>query len=256
MNTTAAVLIASAAKAAIAYIRNDQTRKYGLLRRTVVFIDGPGVGKFHYKDDVLTIISPTSDCTILVAEPFKSESNNWNGPDVLPDTRKDGSFEMSLWHDLIVGRAKEIAKENHTREQRVFKWANDLVPALMELYAEKKPKGWWKRLVHSTLEIARPFYHPFKKLVKPFFGCLAIAVACGFSGCDSPPDWHAHGGDDAAIVWELDGTVRTNFAHGTDGWYGEEKPDWFVQAGIAAPGLQSRAPIEFVTNYEERGWLR
>ena len=233
MNPVATALVASAAKTAIAYVRADQTRKYGLIRRAVVYIDGPGVGKYHYQDDVLGIISPHEGSCILAAEPFPSSSDNWNGPDMLPDTLKDGSFEMSLWHDLVVKRAKEIAKANHTSEQDVFAWANGLVPALMDLYAEKKPKGWWKRLVYNTLEIARPVYHPIKKLVKPLFGCAAFAAACGFSGCDSPPDWHAHGGDEAAIVWELDGGIHTN------------APNY-------PRSVLSSATAEFVTNAEQR----
>lgn len=251
MNTATATILATATKAALDYIRDDQRRKYALVKRAVVSLEGPGVGRYHYQDEVLGILSPTPNVCILTAEPFAAETGNWNGPDALPDNLKDGSFGMSLWHDLVVGRAKKIAKANTgATEQEVFAWANALVPALMELYAEKPPRPWWKRAVYGALEFGRPFYHPLKKLLKPLFSVAAVAASCGFGGCNAPPDWHAVGGADSTIVWELDGVVGTNAANAaSDGWYGERAPDWFVQGGLASPGLRSGgAPLEFVTN--------
>ena len=211
MNPAAAALVASAAKSALAYVRADQTRKYGLLRRACVYVDGPGVGKYHFQDTVLGIISPTPNTLILTSEPFPSNSDNWNGPDLLPDTLKDGSFGMSLWHDLIVKRVKEIAAANGATEQEVFEWANGLVQPLMRLYAQKPPKSWWTRTIYNVLEAGRPIYHPLKKLLGLGGKATAVALLCISAGCKTPPDWVAKSaGDATAIVWQLGEKIATN----------------------------------------------
>lgn len=240
-------IAAVATHEAIRYIRDDQERSYGLIERVSIRVEGAGAGAFNFDDGDFRIHSPTSDVAVLTCEPFLAASHNWNGPDMLRDfrdfrafeTRKDGAFEASLWHDQIFKRAKEIAKANGVSEQAVLKWANGMMAAIQAAYAQPghdSPR--WRRVVYSTLEIFRPVYHPVKRFVKWLFTlAAAVLLGAGCDGCLAPPDWTATPLDGGAIVWELDGHVGTNAPPSDTGWFGEGMADDDVRAMIAAPGL-------------------
>lgn len=241
------LLIATAATAAIKYLRADQSRSYALVERASVRIEGAGAGAFNFDDGSFRIYSPSPDVCVLTCEPFGADSGNWNGPDLLSDfkdlqafeTRTDGAFEASLYHDQIFKRAREIARANGVAEQTVLKWANGVMNAVQAAYAKEPTKGgWWRRVVYGVLEIGRPVYHPVKRFVKWLFAlAAAVLLGAGCDGCFAPPDWTATPLDGGAIVWELDGHVGTNAPPSDAGWFGEGMADDDVRAMIAAPGL-------------------
>lgn len=176
--------------AAIDYIKDDQSKKFGLKERVTFTIAGDNVGGLNFTSEYLKIASTDANSCEITIEPFAPETELWNGADILPENLNDGSFEASLVHDLIWGYSEEIAKANNISEQAVLKWSNGVMGALMKRY-EQKPRKFWRRVVYSTLEICRHFYKPVKKwLGKLLLFLVLVLCLIGFTGCFTPPNWH------------------------------------------------------------------
>ena len=89
-------------KTLLGYIERDQNAKYGLKNEASITIGGANIALSKNVDcGVLHICNITDYQVMLTCDAFDAESGLWNGPDIIPDNLKDGSFEASRWHDLI-----------------------------------------------------------------------------------------------------------------------------------------------------------
>ena len=125
----------------------------------------------------------------------------WNGPNGIPDNLGDGSFEMSLWHDLVWEYAKKIAEILGVSEQDVMKWANGILAAAYRGYGERRGKksGWRAWIAYNVCERSRRWWH---RLFPALLAALALGILAGCSGCASPPDWDL---EDSNLTEVLDG---------------------------------------------------
>ena len=105
------------ARKAYRYVRDDLDARYGLREAAWAVFRGSGIGVLGRSLEVRTVRVGVLDITFvsedrvrLDSRPFKPESGLWNGPNGIPDNLGDGSFEMSLWHDLVWEYAKKIAE--------------------------------------------------------------------------------------------------------------------------------------------------
>ena len=103
------------AKAAARYVDKDLHTYYGLTKPAWASFKGDGIGVLGCSLEVgvvevgpLTIYFFSKDQVRMECVPFEPASKLWNGPNVLPDNLRDGSFEMSLWHDLVWELAEAI----------------------------------------------------------------------------------------------------------------------------------------------------
>ena len=223
----------SAFDAALRYVRDDQRARYGLAEPVTVVLDGDGIGDAFFAGPNggrqvsvgggVLVIDPISRNRVrLTANPFAPETENWNGPDVLPNNRYR-TMLASLFHDLIWKYADEIAAALGCEGIDVLRWGNGILYALW-VYASPYTRwgrfeAWW---AWRTCEFAAPVYHRVKRRLRlsAFVALAAGAASC--AGCKGPPDWR---------VVEIDGTnavVEAMQEYGDGlGWLraGEESDD-------------------------------
>ena len=180
------ILAARILAGVIRYFKDDQRKKYALLARHTSHIHAEGIGRFSFKNDQMQILSPTPDDTIVVVEPFPAESGLWNGPDLLPNKLKDGTFEASLNHDLIWAFAREIAAKNGTTEVDVKLWSNQIFELEQRYYAKVKIRA-ERKLIRRALDWGAKHYSRIKAMLGRLFlalvAALAVGAAAGCAGC-------------------------------------------------------------------------
>lgn len=196
------------ARKAYRYVRDDLDARYGLREAAWAVFRGDGIGVLGRSLEVHTVRVGVLDITFvsedrvrLDSRPFKPESGLWNGPNGIPDNLGDGSFEMSLWHDLVWEYAKKIAEILGVSEQKVMKWANGILAAAYRGYGEKRGKksGWRAWIAYNVCERSRRWWH---RLFPALLAALALGILAGCSGCASPPDWDL---EDSNLTEVLDG---------------------------------------------------
>lgn len=208
-------------KKAIAYIDEDMNRHYELKETAFAVFTGTNIGRGSFDNGILCIDSaPGGDVIKMKARPFKAETKYWNGPDIIPDDLDDGSFEMSLWHDLVCEFKKEIAVEWKTTEDAVVEWANKILPTAWIGYGEKKetrPIALETRakIGFNVVEAGRKWWNPWAAINKLLRKCkkvipliLIAATLTGCTSCSAIPDWKMK--EASPIVWEAKGVVKTN----------------------------------------------
>lgn len=137
--------IASITQSIAEYWREDQNAKYGLDKTVSVTITGKTAGIGNADCGPLSIRSDKGGTeAVLTCSPFAADEGLWNGPDVLPNERDDGSMVASLWHDLIWYYAEEIAEQVGMSVSDVKQWGNGVLLAVWRSYA--KSKGKWHGL--------------------------------------------------------------------------------------------------------------
>lgn len=176
-------------KSLIGYIEKDRNAKYGLERQASLTIDGDGTNIPRNIDcGVLHIHNVGKNQVLLMCDPFDAETGLWNGPDIIPNDLHDGSFEASLWHDLIWFYASEIAETTGMSISAVKQWGNDLFYAAWVYYAGLYGKRVTlrARIAYWAVSLAKSWYGRVKGVL-----LLAIlaSVVSGCSGCYTPPDW-------------------------------------------------------------------
>lgn len=176
---------------AIEYIKEDQSKQYPLNETRSLTIEGDGVGRFNFSSQYFDIVKNSNNSTTLVARPFAAETGLWNGPDILPDNLPDGTFQASLFHDLIWGMSKDIAATNNATESDVEIWGNGIMIAIMKKYAKREGGcKLWQRIVYNTLHYGRIVYRPAKNLLKRIGVLCAVLFLGGCTSCLTPPDWN------------------------------------------------------------------
>ena len=162
---TAAVIASSIAD----YVRRDQNARYGLTATATVTITGAGVGIGDADCGPLSIRStPGGDVCVLTCSPFDADEGLWNGPDVLPNERKDGSMEASLWHDLIWGFAADIAVQTCLDDAAAVKqWGNGVLYAVWSATARRNGTWSWfnrilARVAYNVTTWSRRWYGKIK----------------------------------------------------------------------------------------------
>ena len=197
-------VVTSAICVALHYVRDDL---YALSAPARLVLSGVGVCIGDAECGPLRITShPDSGRVVLEASPFPAESGYWNGPNVIPDHLRDGSFEASLWHDLIWTFCGDIAVQTGKSAAEILEWSNGILAAALRYYGRElygrsdgRRRGW---LAYQICRIGA--------WIKRFFvriSCMALAAGllAGCNGCANPPDWE---------VVESSGDIR--FAYG--GW--------------------------------------
>ena len=131
------------------YFIRDREARYGVVTPICVTIVGDGVGIGSASCGPLTIMSiKGGDKCILTCAPFDPEDRLWNGPDILPNERNDGSMVASLWHDLIWGFAADIASQTGLSVAEVKQWGNGVLFSVWRSYAQKNGVWtWFNRLL-------------------------------------------------------------------------------------------------------------
>lgn len=211
MDAAAAIKIAKVgskvARSAWRYAQGDLHHYYGLSNPAWASFKGDGIGILGrslevgaVEAGVLRIEFASASLVRFSAAAFTAALKLWNGPNVIPDNLKDGSMEMSLWHDLTWAYAKAIAKILGVTEQEVMAWADGILDAAYRGYGKRKygkdvrvrariafnvcerSRRWWRRIFPGAVSLA-----------------VALSMAAGCSGCASPPGWEL---DDASgIEW-------------------------------------------------------
>ncbi len=189
------------------YVDDDLHHYYGLDKPAWASFKGDGIGILGRSLEVgvvevgvLRIEFASAALVRFSANAFSAASRLWNGPNVIPDTLRDGSFEMSLWHDLVWAYAKAIAAALGVTKQEVMAWADGILDAAYRGYGKKKYGKDVRvraRIAFNVCERARRWW----RQVFPGAVCLAVALAmaAGCSGCAAPPGWEL---DDASeIEW-------------------------------------------------------
>ena len=186
-------LVSSAFCVALQYVRDDLSARYGLSAPARLVLSGPGVCIGDAKCGPLSITSDAAAGTVtLEAEPFAAESGYWNGPNVVPDHLRDGSFEASLWHDLIWQFCGEIAMQTGKSAEEVLEWSNGILSAAWRYYGRElygrsesagRRRGW---LAYQICRLGAWFKRFFVRI-----SCMAFAAGllAGCNGCANPPDW-------------------------------------------------------------------
>ena len=185
--------VSSAFCVALHYVRDDLSARYGLSALARIVLSGHGVCIGDAKCGPLSITSDAAAGTVtLEAEPFAAESGYWNGPNVVPDHLRDGSFEASLWHDLIWQFCGEIAMQTGKSAEEVLEWSNGILSAAWRYYGRElygrsdrdgRRRGW---LAYQICRIGAWFKKFFVRI-----SCMAFAAGllAGCNGCANPPDW-------------------------------------------------------------------
>lgn len=177
-------------KTMLGYIERDQNAKYGLERQASITLAGDNISLPNNVDcGVLHICNIGQGQVSIMCDQFDAESGLWNGPDIIPDNLKDGSFEASLWHDLIWFYADEIADATGMTASAVKQWGNDIFYAAWVYYASLYGKRVTlrARIAYWAVSIAKNWYGKVKALL-PIFA-ITIVCSCFFAGCYTPPDW-------------------------------------------------------------------
>ena len=201
MNTAAAIKIvkvgSKVARSAWRYVQDDLHHYYGISAPAWVSFKGAGIGVLGKSLEVGTVsvgvlrIEFVSAVVVrLYADAFTASSKLWNGPNLIPDNLKDGSFEMSLWHDLVWAYAKQIAQILGVSEQAVMEWADGILDAAYKGYGKKKYGKDTRLRARVAFNICEWSRHWWRKV---FPGAVCLAVCCGLlagcSGCATPPGW-------------------------------------------------------------------
>lgn len=188
---------------AVRYVYDDLTAKYGLLKPAYAIFTGRGVGVGNAAWGPLRIMSDRDGSAVrLEAAPFDASAGYWNGPNVIPDDCKDGSFEASLWHDLLWAGAEPLAKQLGMSMKKYLEWSNGILYAGWRGYAQalypdahavktKSWLAWWLCKLGAW----------FKRHGLSFSAVIALAIgamAATENGCDAPPDWQL---EDASPVY-------------------------------------------------------
>lgn len=212
MNAAAAIKVAKvgckAARSIFHYIDEDLHTYYGLSKPAWASFKGAGIGVLGKSLEVGTVsvgvlrIEFVSAVVVrLYADAFTASSKLWNGPNVIPDNLKDGSMEMSLWHDLVWAYAKTIAAALGVSEQDVMAWADGILDAAYKGYGKKKygkDTRLRARVAFNVCEWSRRWWR------KVFPGVVCLIVCCGLlagcSGCASPPNWEMEDASEIEIV--------------------------------------------------------
>lgn len=189
----------------VKYVYDDLNASYALTEPAWANFSGEGIGIGNCTVGPLTINSEKGGTTLrLEAQPFPASSKNWNGPNVIPDDLKDGSMEMSLWHDLVWKYAGEIAACLDMTEAEVMIWGNGILAAAWPGYAERLyPKkkaqskiGRW--IAYNLCQRSQWIWRHIRGIIPAIVSALVFASICaGCSGCETPPDWHL---DDASPI--------------------------------------------------------
>jgi hypothetical protein len=196
-----------AARAVAKYIDKDLHTYYGLSKPAWASFKGPGVGVLGNSLEVglvvvgvLTIEFVSADEVRLSAVAFEAFTKLWNGPNVIPDNLKDGSKEMSLWHDLVWEYAKMIAKILGCTAQDVMCWGDGILNAAYIGYGKRRGKSvrWRARVAYNVVEWSRHWWRRFF----PSAVCIVLAGAllAGCSGCATPPAWELDDASEIEIV--------------------------------------------------------
>lgn len=193
------------AQIALRYFRDDLAHAYGLREEASITLHGDGIGIGSAEAGALSIISNKGGNTVtLVAKPFEARSRFWNGPNVVPDTLKDGSLESSLWHDLIWQFAPCLSKQLGISTHDLLTWSNGILAAAWEYYgrvlygrsAESgKRRGW---LAYNVCRLGAWV----KRLLLRFSILAFVTLLAGCSGCYTPPDWTV---SDASAIEAVEG---------------------------------------------------
>ena len=194
------------ARAAWKYVDRDLHTYYGLSTPAWASFRGDGVGVLGKSLEVgavavgvLKIEFVSASLVRFSATAFLASLKIWNGPNVIPDNLKDGSFEMSLWHDLTWAYAKVIAAALGATEQEVMAWADGILDTAYRGYGKKHGKDVRvrARIAFSVCEWSRRWWR------KVFPGAVSLAVAlamaAGCSGCATPRGWEME--DASPIEW-------------------------------------------------------
>ena len=195
------------AKAAARYIDKDLHAYYGISKPAWASFKGAGIGVLGCSLEVgvveagpLTVYFFSEDQVRLECVPFEPASKLWNGPNVLPDNLRDGSFEMSLWHDLVWELAEVIGVQLDVPEQTVMEWGDGVLNAAYKGYGEKHGKKVGRRawIAFNVCEWSR---HWWRRLFKSAV-CMALAGAllAGCSGCAMPPPWELEDASEIEFV--------------------------------------------------------
>ena len=178
---------------ALSYVRDDLRARYALLEPVCIALSGDGVCIGDAECGPLRITShPDSGLVVLEASPFPADTGYWNGPNVIPDHLRDGSFEASLWHDLIWTFCGDIAVQTGKSAAEILEWSNGILASAWryygrELYGRSESAG--RRRGWLAYQICR-----IGAWIKRFFvriSCMALAAGllAGCNGCANPPDW-------------------------------------------------------------------
>lgn len=186
-------VVTSAICVALHYVRDDLYARYGLSAPARLVLSGVGVCIGDAKCGPLSITSDADAGTVtLEAEPFAAETGYWNGPNVVPDHLRDGSFEASLWHDLIWQFCVELAMQTGKSAEEVLEWSNGILSAAWRYYGralygrsdrDGRRRGW---LAYNVCRLGAWFKRFFVRI-----SCMAFAAGllAGCNGCANPPDW-------------------------------------------------------------------
>lgn len=212
--------VAKVTIAALRYVRDDLTAKYGLETEARCVIRGPGIGVGNASAGPLTIESEKGgERVVLSAAPFPASSGEWNGPNVIPDDLRDGSLEASLWHDLIWGHAAELSGQLGMSTADLLEWSNGILAAAWRGYGKRKygrseasgrRRGW---LAYNVCRIGAWIKALWLKLC-----CMALATAllAGCDGCATPPDWEVESASEVEVLYAATALPRPCHAAATD----------------------------------------
>ena len=183
--------IAKTSKGAIEYLVKDQRASFGLLVPAHVVFKGKAIGRGNFDNGILKISTfDGGNAVRLDASCFPASARIWNGPDIIPNDWKDGSFEMSLWHDLIWKFSEKIAYAWGVTATAVRRWANGILAAAWKGYSKLYPEaeyiGVKVRVAYGATNFTASWWHKFTRL----FAVLLLAVSLsGCAGCAAPPNW-------------------------------------------------------------------
>lgn len=212
MNTAAAIKIvkvgSKVARSAWRYVQDDLHHYYGISAPAWVSFKGAGIGVLGKSLEVGTVsvgvlrIEFVSAAAVrLYADVFSSVSKLWNGPNLIPNNLKDGSFEMSLWHDLVWAYARQIAQILGVSEQAVMEWADGILDAAYKGYGKKKYGKDTRLRARVAFNICEWSRHWWRKI---FPGAVCLIVCCGLlagcSGCVTPPNWEMEDASEIEVV--------------------------------------------------------
>lgn len=212
MNTAAAIKVikvgSKVVRSVLRYVDDDLHHYYGISAPAWASFKGDGVGILGKSLEVGTVsvgvlrIEFVSAVVVrLYADTFSSASKLWNGPNLIPDKLRDGSFEMSLWHDLIWAYAKQIAQILGVSAQDVMSWADGILDAAYKGYGKRKYGKNTRlraRIAFSVCEFSRHWWR------KVFPGAVCLIIGCGLlagcSGCVTPPGWEMEDASEIEVV--------------------------------------------------------
>lgn len=212
MNTAAAIKVAKvgskAVRSVLRYFDEDLHSYYGLKKPAWASFRGDGIGVLGKSLEVgvvavgvLRIEFVSAGLVRLSADAFVAALRLWNGPNVIPNNLKDGSMEMSLWHDLTWAYAAQIAKILGVSAQDVMAWADGILDAAYRGYGKIKYGKDTRTRARIAFNICEWSRHWWRKV---FPGAVSLVISCcllaGCSGCVSPPNWEMEDASEIEIA--------------------------------------------------------